>query len=139
MKRRCNKQNDSHFKWYGGRGIKVCLEWQNNFKSFYDWCIENGWEKGLSVDRTDNDRGYSPENCTIMTRSLNSKKRNDNSPNRHSGILNPNAKLNAETINKLRDDLNNNFKIKELSVTYKISIAHIYRIKNNERWNSVSL
>jgi len=137
IKRRCNKPAHAAFKWYGAKGIKMCLEWENNFKLFYDWCIENGWKKGLSIDRTDNNKGYSPENCKFIARSLNSKKRNVDSPVNHEGYKNPNAKLNLESMRQLKNDLMNNRKIKELIAIYNISSAQIYRIKNGLRWNSI--
>ena len=54
---------DKAYKNYGGRGITVCDEWRNDPVAFYNWAMSNGWQKGLSLDRIDNDKGYSPDNC----------------------------------------------------------------------------
>ena len=66
MKCRCYNETDKAYIDYGGRGITVCDEWRNDFKSFYNWAIENGWKKGLINDRSDNDKGYSPDNCRFV-------------------------------------------------------------------------
>ncbi len=66
MKCRCLNKQDKAYKDYGGRGITICDEWVNDFKSFYDWAINNGWEKGLINDRRDNNKGYGPDNCRFV-------------------------------------------------------------------------
>ena len=60
---RCTNKKDKYFKDYGERGITVCNEWKNDFMSFYNWSIENGYKDNLSIDRIDNDGNYEPGNC----------------------------------------------------------------------------
>lgn len=67
MKNRCYYEKHNRFEHYGGKGITVCDEWKDNFKAFYDWAILNGWEKGKSIDRKENDKNYCPENCKFSS------------------------------------------------------------------------
>ena len=71
MKQRCNNQNNSHYYRYGARGIRLCDEWNNNYESFYEWAVNNGYEYGKQIDRKDNDKGYYPENCRFVTQTEN--------------------------------------------------------------------
>ena len=68
---RCNNPNDKAYMNYGGRGIIICSEWKNNFMSFYGWAISAGWKQGLQIDRINNNDGYYPENCRIVTKNQN--------------------------------------------------------------------
>lgn len=62
MRQRCNNPNRSDYKRYGGRGIKICDEW-NDYNTFRDWALSNGYSDNLSIDRIDVNGNYEPSNC----------------------------------------------------------------------------
>ena len=74
MKTRCRNPKSPSWERYGGRGIRVCEEWLNDFGSFKDWALSHKYEEGLSIDRIENDGNYCPKNCQWLTLSDNAKK-----------------------------------------------------------------
>jgi hypothetical protein len=74
MRSRCYNEKNVAYRNYGGRGIRVHHSW-NNFIVFYNWAISAGWEKGLEIDRINNNGNYTPKNCRIVTPRNNNRNR----------------------------------------------------------------
>ena len=120
MKYRCCNQNDKRYKNYGGKGITVCKEWLSSeltgdtsrstkgWISFRNWAISNGYSDNLTLDRIDNKRGYSPQNC----RWVNMKTQQNNRSNNH--LITYNGK--TQTLAQWCDEL----KLNRQSMTSRI-------------------
>lgn len=86
MKARCYRPTCNGYEHYGGRGIKVCDEWMSKpndpmntgFINFYNWSMGNGYKEGLTLDRIDNDKDYSPENCRWVTEDVQANNKSSN-------------------------------------------------------------
>lgn len=74
MRSRCMNPNHKSFHRYGGRGICLCLEW-NDPETFFSWALSNGYNETLTIDRINNDGNYEPKNCQWITLSDNVKKK----------------------------------------------------------------
>lgn len=79
MKRRCSNPNDKEYKNYGGRGVKVCDEWIDDFTKFYNWAVSHGYDDNLTIDRIDVNGNYEPSNCRWVTM----KTQQNNKSNNH--------------------------------------------------------
>ena len=85
IKYRCYNKKAKEYERYGGRGIKMCDEWRNDFKVFHDWAVANGYKEEkadnglniLTIDRIDVNGNYEPSNCRFVTNEVQAKnKRN---------------------------------------------------------------
>lgn len=120
MKRRCYNEKSGSYKNYGGRGVVICNEWLSNTKSFIDWALDNGYKKGLQIDKDIKGNGfiYSPENCLFVTPKQN---------NRHKR----NVLLNEILVAEIRKS---NLPNSELARIYNTKRTTIYLIKKGKSW-----
>ena len=77
MRQRCNNPNKDCYSLYGGKGVRVCAEWED-YANFKKWAMANGYADNLSIDRIDSNGNYCPENCRWITRSENTARANKN-------------------------------------------------------------
>lgn len=72
MMQRCSDKRNVH---YGAKGIEVCAEWKGSVDAFVKWALKSGYAPGLSLDRIDPTKGYSPDNCRYVDTKTNSNNR----------------------------------------------------------------
>lgn len=77
---RCYDSSFKYYEYYGGRGIGICDEWygKNGVDNFREWAMKNGYKRGLQIDRINNDKGYSPDNCRWVDRLEQGKNKRNN-------------------------------------------------------------
>ena len=118
MKDRTSNPNANRYKFYGGKGIRVCDEWIDDFSAFRDWAIANGYEDRtenvLSLDREDNNKDYCPENCRWVT----NKEQANNKTNNLKFTINGETKTLSQWV-------------KEYNLDYKLVHSRVY----NNKWD----
>lgn len=122
MIQRCCNPNNERFHRYGGRGITVCDDWKSDFLSFYNWATTHGYQDGLTIERQNNDLGYSPNNCTWVTNQIQAR-------NRVNVILTESDVVNIKLDNRSAP---------VIASDYGISTDHVYRIKSGRYWKGTS-
>lgn len=125
IKKRCYDKTSVSYKRYGARGITMCTQWENDRQAFFDWCITNGYKKGLQIDRIDNDKGYCPENCRFVTRA-------ENQHNTSQTVLSEKAVkiIKGNSISK-------RYSQKELAKRFGVSQSRISEVVNNNSWKEI--
>lgn len=134
MKDRCLNEHTSQYHDYGGRGIRICDEWFN-YKPFYIWSMANGYRKGLTIDRINNDGNYEPSNCRWVSRSIqNNNKRNCHLLTHNGKTLNLQQWANSIGISRgsLRDRLKR-MPIEKALTTPKMTCRRIVAVWCNHR------
>lgn len=96
MRKRCYLPSNASYKHYGGRGIKVCDEWLNDYMCFYNWALNNGYKEGLSLDRIDCNGDYEPQNCRWVTMKVQQNNKRNNVKYEYEGEL--------KTLSELADE-----------------------------------
>ena len=90
IKDRCYNPNNPRYERYGGRGITMCDEWYNDRMAFFEWAYKNGYDENAeygdcTIDRIDNNKGYSPDNCRFVDIKVQSNNRATNLIIEHNG------------------------------------------------------
>lgn len=72
IRQRCYCETDYHYQWYGARGIKMDERWADDYCAFKEWALNSGYSEGLSIDRINNNGGYTPDNCRWVSQKVQS-------------------------------------------------------------------
>lgn len=123
MKQRCSNPKYDNYHLYGGRGIKVCDKWINDFKEFYD-DVSDGYKKGLQLDRRNNNGNYEPENCRWVTCTVNNQNRRS-------------TKLTMEKAKHIRFLSKNGTKTKAIADKYGVTQSTVNYVIRDKIWKEL--
>ncbi len=125
MKERCTNPKKDNYDRYGGRGIKVCDEWMNNFELFKAWALDHGYKRGLQIDRIDSNGNYEPGNCRFVTGKINTRNQAQ-------------VRLNPEKVLRIRELLSEGkMTMREIGKMFGVTHSTISDIRNGKRWDDV--
>lgn len=124
---RCANPNHIAYKKYGGRGITVCQEWIDSPQAFVDWALANGFSPELQIDRIDNDKGYSPDNCRWVTA-------RENMRNRSNSVITPTIAGQAKFLYQIEE-----VTIKDIADYFRINKSTMANVlaPNPDKWADI--
>lgn len=124
IKSRCYYKKHIEYKNYGGRGINVYFKWKNDFISFYNWAINNGYKNNLTIDRIDVNGNYEPNNCRWVNMKTQENNRSNNRKIKYKDKIYTLSQL-SEKINissaTLAWRINNDWEEKELDLPINLN------------------
>lgn len=125
IKKRCNNKNHKSYKDYGGRGIKLYKEWENDLVQFIDYVskLENANNNGYSIDRIDNDGNYEPGNVKWSTPE-------EQMRNTRATVLNPELILEMKKLKQYKS-------YQQISDIFNIPKSTIVAALSGVSWNNV--
>ncbi len=135
MMQRCYNSKPAEFKYYQGKGITVCDEWRNNPESFFTFCLSNGWNQGLHIDRIDPNGNYEPSNVQFVTAYINNRRANAG----RRGITSGNVKMTEEQVRNIKRLLRDNVKRNVIAKQLGVSIDIVGDIKRNKTWKHINI
>ena len=109
MRQRCINPNNKDFKNYGARGISICREW-DDYSFFYDWAMSSGYKEGVTIERSDVNGDYCPDNCTWIKNEKQALNRRNNVKIEYAGGLysmRELSELSGVNYHTLRNRMNN--------------------------------
>lgn len=121
MVARCCYPSCTAYPNYGGRGISVCAEWRD-FRQFRDWALGNGFDPALEIDRIDNAKGYSPDNCRFVTRLQNAR----NKPGYN--------RLNEASATRIREMFSQGVNQREIARQIGVHYGLVWCVVRNKTW-----
>lgn len=117
VRKRCNTPTAKGYENYGGRGIKMCTEW-DDFSKFYEWARSSGYEPHLSLERIDVNKGYNPQNCCWIPLPQQARNRRSN-------------KLTIDDASSIKGAQGT---MRAIAKRYGVSAALVGQIKRGEKW-----
>jgi hypothetical protein len=119
MMNRCYKPNIRSYRFYGARGITVCDEWKN-VEIFTEWFNKN-YSEGLTIERVDYNKGYSPENCTFIIPAAQARNRRS-------------TKINIEIARKIRTLYTKGLSQMEITRELHLPLHTIHEVVRGKTW-----